>query len=97
MKQKDLLLIIVLLFIFISAWIAGSLYHSAVSSTISETTTKEIKSITPSFDAKTIKKLKERQKINPIFELSDTTPTPTDVPSLKVTPPSASGGGKLLL
>jgi flagellar basal body-associated protein FliL len=97
MKQKDILVIIILLFVFISAWIAGSLYHSAASSTISETTSKDIKPITPSFDTKTVNKLKERQSINPIFELSDTTPTPTEVPALKVSPQNASGGGKLLL
>lgn len=97
MKQKDILIIIVLLFIFVLAWIGGSIYHSAINSTISSTTSKDIFPITPSFDTKTIDKLKERQKIIPSFELGNTTPTPIALPTLKISPQNASGEGKLLL
>lgn len=97
MKRKDILIIIILLFIFILVWIGESIYHSAVSSTISETTSKDISPIAPSFDTKTIDKLKKRQKITPSFELETITPTPITLPTLKVSPQSASEGGKLLL
>lgn len=97
MKQKDILVIIILLFIFALAWIGGGIYHSAVNSTISETTSKDILPIAPTFDTKTIDKLRERQKITPAFELENTTPTPITLPILKSSPQNASAGGKLLL
>lgn len=97
MKQKDILIIIILLFIFALAWIGSSLYHNAVSSTISETTNKDISPIVPFFDTKTIDKLRKRQKIIPSFELENTTPTPIALPTLIISPQNASEGGKLLL
>lgn len=97
MKRKDILIIIVLLFIFALAWIGGSIYHSAVSSTISETTNKNIAPIDPRFDTKTIDRLRERQRITPVFELGNTTPTPIAIPTPNLSPQNASEGGKLLL
>lgn len=96
MKQRDFLLIIVLLFIFAVAWIGSSIYHSAVNSTISENTSKDISPIAPAFDTKTIDRLKSRLKIKPSFDLGGVTPTPIVLPTL---PPSsnASQGGRLLL
>jgi len=97
MKQKDVLIIIILLFIFTLVWIGGSIYHSAISSTISETTSKDISPIAPVFDTKTIDKLKERQKITPSFELENITPIPTTIPASIIFPQSASKEGKLSL
>ncbi|OGH24137.1 MAG: hypothetical protein A3B47_04690 [Candidatus Levybacteria bacterium RIFCSPLOWO2_01_FULL_39_24] len=96
MKQKDILIILILLFIFVLAWIGGNIYHSGVSSTISETTAKDIAPITPTFDTKTIDKLKSRKKIVPSFELESVTPTPIVLPTLPLSP-NASQEGKLLL
>lgn len=97
MKQKDVLIIIILLFIFTLTWIGSSIYHSAVNSTISETTSENISPIAPVFDTKTIDKLKERQKITPSFELGNITPTPISLPTPENSPSNASEGGKLLL
>lgn len=96
MKQKDILIIIILLFIFVLVWIGESIYRSTVSSTISETTSKDIVPIVSTFDTETIDKLNERQKIIPVFELGNVTPTPVVLPTL---PPSqnASQEEKLLL
>ena len=97
MKQKDILIILALLFILVIAWIGGNIYHSIVSSTISETTSQNIFPITPAFDTKTVNKLRERQKINPSFELQSITPIPTPIPSEILAPKNSSEGGKLLL
>jgi len=97
MKQKDILIITILLFIFVLAWIGGGIYHSGVSSTISETTSKDISPIIPVFDTKTIDRLRERQKITPAFDLKSTTPTPIALPTQRISPQNASEGGKLLL
>lgn len=97
MKQKNILIIIILLFLVIFAWIGGDIYHSAVSSTISEVTNKDIAPIKPVFDTKTVNKLKSRQKIAPSFELENITPSPIPLPTLKLSPKEASEGAKLLL
>lgn len=96
MKQKDILIILILFFILSLIWIGGSIYHSGVNSTISKNTSRDIAPIDPAFDTKTIDKLKSRKKIAPSFDLESVTPTPIVLPTL---PPSAnaSQGGKLLL
>ena len=96
MKQKDILIIIILLFIFTLAWIGSSIYHSAVNSTISENVSQDIKPIDPTFDTKTVDKLKSRVKIAPSFELKSVAPTPIVLPTLPYSP-NASQEGKLLL
>lgn len=96
MKQKNILIIIILLFIFALAWIGGSIYHSGVSSTISENTNKDIAPIAPTFDTKTIDKLKSREKIVPSFDLESVAPTSIILPTLPPSP-DTSQGGKLLL
>jgi len=95
MKQKDILIIVILLFIFTFIWIGTSIYHSASSSTISETTSKDISPIKPNFDTKAIEKLKERKKINPSLELDIITPTPTSLPARLLSPRNASEEAKL--
>ena len=97
MKQKDILATIITLFIFVLIWIGFSFYHSSISSTISETTIKNILPIAPTFDTKTIEALKKRQKIIPAFDLESVSPTPVALPTLKTSPQNASEGGKLLL
>ena len=97
MKQKDILIILALLFVLVVAWIGGNIYHSIASSTISETTNRDISPIAPTFDTKTVNKLKQRQKINPSFELGNITPTPTPLPIDILFPQSSSSGGKLVL
>lgn len=97
MKQKDILIILVLLFIFVVAWIGGSIYHSIASSTISEATNEDISPIMPTFDTKTVNNLKERQKINPSFEMQGIIPTPTTLPSEILYPQSSSEEAKLVL
>lgn len=97
MKKKDILIIIILLFVFVVAWVGFSIYHSVISSTISETTSQDISPIAPTFDTKTIEKLKLRQKITPSFELKSITPTPFQTLPAQLAPPKASGEGKLAI
>lgn len=96
MKQKDILIIIILLFVFVIAWIGSSIYSSLVSSTISTEVNKDIDPIAPNFDTKTVDKLKAREKISPAFDLTPITPTPISLPTIAPSK-NASAGGKLLL
>lgn len=97
MKRKDILIILVLLFVFVVAWIGGDIYHSIATSTISKTTNQDISPITPSFDMKTVNKLRQRLKIDPSFELGNIAPTPTPIPFEILSPPKSSTEGKLVL
>lgn len=97
MKRKDVLIILVLLFIFVVAWIAGNIYHSIASSTISQTTNQDISPINPNFDTQTVNKLKQRSRVNPSFELGNIQPTPTPFPFEIIAPPISSEEGQLVL
>lgn len=70
MKKKDVLIILILLFTFVVAWIATTIYTSIRKSTIPANVTGDIKPIAPNFNTQTIDKLKEREVINPSFEKS---------------------------
>ena len=88
MKQKDILLIIVPTFVVIVFWIIFSIYHSFISSTISQPLDTQIKPIAPTFDTKTLDDLKNRSRVDPVYDLSgnatssanvsaEASPTPT--------------------
>jgi hypothetical protein len=96
MKQKDILTIIILFFLFTLAWIGSSFYHSAINSTISEDIDKDIAPIAPTLDSQAVNKLKSREKISPSYEFQGITPTPITLPNLPSSP-NASQGGKLML
>jgi hypothetical protein len=98
MKQKDTLITVILLFIFVLTWIGESVYRSAVSSTIPENVSKEIAPITPTFDTNAIEKLKSREKITPAYDVQNIapiSPTPIALPTLPY-PQNASEEGELL-
>ena len=102
MKQKDLLFILLSSTLVVALWIAFSVLHAILSSTITATIAFDIAPINSSFDTKTLATLKKRHVINPqtIVALSPTpTQTPTVVPITPVSPlqsltvPIASQGG----
>lgn len=71
MKQKDILLLVVPLFILIVAWIVFTIYHNLVTSTISESLSVQITPIEGRFDKGTIDSLKRREKFLPAFEATN--------------------------
>lgn len=72
MKRKEILFLLISVFILVFAWIAFSIYHNSVTSTIAEPLGVQISPINPSFDNETFAKLKKRQKIQPLFEMQKT-------------------------
>ena len=77
MKQRDIITLLIPSFILILAWIIFGIYHSSVASTITPVVDIQISPINPTFDTDAISKLKQRQKVTPIYELPATaTPTP---------------------
>lgn len=78
MKQRDIITILIPSFILILAWIIFSVYHSSATSTIPSVVNIQILPIKPAFDTDAISKLKQRQKVTPIYESQvRETPTPT--------------------
>ncbi len=82
-KEKDILLVLVPGFILTVLWVAFSIYHNRVTSTITEPLTTQLIDIPGNFDLDTIKKLKERDRTEPIYTIEfvgETSPTPTPTP-----------------
>lgn len=98
MRQNELILFVVSIFIVVVAWIGFNIYHSHTTSTISEVVKIEIRSISPDFDTKTVEKIKGRTKIEPIFDIQKPAETillspplsPSATPSSPLTPGTLS-------
>lgn len=90
MKQKDALFLLIPVTLLVIAWIAFNIYHNSVTSTISDTLNTNILPITPNFDTKTFSNLKERERVDPLFQIQKAeTPTPTPTPSPTLIPLSS--------
>jgi hypothetical protein len=85
MFKRDMLIILLMTFITIAAWIGFNIYHIIVTSTISEELQAQITAINPNFDLDTINKLKSRKSIEPLYQITDTAPKVTATPSAAVT------------
>jgi len=99
MKQKDILFLLIPVTLLVIAWIVFNIYHSSVTSTISESLGTNILPISPNFDIKTISNLKEREKVVPAFEFKkaeaptptlNPTPTPNLIPSPSLNEPTTA-------
>lgn len=111
MKQRDILFFLASICIVVFAWIAFSLVHNALTSTISQETTQAIAPIQPTFDTATIEKLKARLAVTPSFTIqpassqdvvvtpAQATPSPIQTASAPAiatsSGQSASGGGTI--
>lgn len=64
-QQKEVLFLLVLLFIGVVGWVAFSLYHTWQTSTISNDLQVQIEPIPANFDTAVIQKLQQRTQITP--------------------------------
>lgn len=69
MKQKDFLIILVPAFILTILWVVFSIYHNYVTSIIKDPLTFQTIPIDGKFDKLTIENIKNRQRIDPLYEL----------------------------
>ena len=95
MNQKDALLLSITTFITIVMWIGFSVYHASVTSTIPESLQKRVEPIDARFDTETVDKLKKREKIMPVAQISEeeATATPTLSPAPIATQSATQSGG----
>lgn len=80
MKQKEILIILIPSFVLTILWVIFTIYHNHVTSTIKNPLTIQIIPIEGKFDTNTIEALKNRQRINPLYEIESVpTPIPDDI------------------
>lgn len=77
-KQKNLVFVLSSSAVVTIAWIGFTIYHTAVTSTLDETLTDQIRPIPASFDEATIRDIMNRRDVPPTYEISGgNSPTPT--------------------
>lgn len=92
MKQKDIIILLVPAAIVILIWVVFSIYHNSVASTIPPVLNIQISPINPIFDTATISKLKQREKVTPIYEM---TPSGSPAPESSTATPSSPSGAQI--
>jgi hypothetical protein len=65
--KKDILFFTFSFFLITVAWVGFNLYHTSITSTISENIQKQLTPIANQFDTATIEQLKHRTPISPLF------------------------------
>lgn len=73
-RQREIIILLVTIFIVVIVWASVNIYHNARASTINDTLTQEIIDISPNFNTAILEKLKNRINLDPIY----TFPTRTD-------------------
>ena len=80
MKQREILLLSLSVFVIIVFWIGFSVYHNLATSQIPETTAERIEPISGTFDRQTIENLKNKEQVEPIFETQISTESAVEQP-----------------
>lgn len=102
MKQNEILFFLGSILIVVLSWIAFTLVHTSLTSTISATTIQAIVPINGTFDTKTIDAMRIRPQILPVVNLTSQTapsvvstvgPAPTPISTSSST--LATSGGTL--
>lgn len=78
MKHKDIIVLLVSAFFLVIAWVIFNIYHNSVVSTIPEVVQQQIVPIVPAFDQNSINKLKERNRISPIYDIKNESQTASE-------------------
>lgn len=60
MSSRELLVLSILTFLTVVAWIVSEAYHASVASTLTEVERKLMEPLKPTFDQQVINQLKER-------------------------------------
>lgn len=102
MKQQEVLFLLGSAVIIVFVWIAFTIIHNSLTSTISENINQIIVPIDPTFDAKTVDLMTKRSQIIPLYKIQPPTQNSIVVSSSPQSQPistqsaqSASSGGIL--
>ena len=66
MKQEEILFFLGSVCVVVFAWVAFTILHNSLTSTISESTNQAITSIKPTFDTKTVDAMKNKTIVVPL-------------------------------
>jgi len=81
MKQKNIVIILFSLFILTILWVVFNIYHNLITSSIKDPLSIQIIPIEEDFDTNTIDKIKNRKRVNPLYDVqSGLSETPTEIP-----------------
>lgn len=69
MKQRNLVIFLVPIFILTVLWVIFNVYHNYISSTITDPLTYQIVPIEGKFDSATIEAIKQRKRVSPSNEI----------------------------
>jgi YbbR domain-containing protein len=86
MKQKEILSVVISIFFLVLMYVSLSIYHNAITSTVSDSETIQIAPIGASFDFKTLDALKARQRITADLQTEQTQPSPSPTQKPQVAP-----------
>src|SRR5579872_3089311 len=102
MKQSEILFFLASACVVVFAWIAFTIVHNSLTSTINGTVLQAITPIDPNFDTKTLTQLQQRTVVNPAFTIQPQSPinvvvtgAPTLAPIASPSASVASQGGTL--
>ncbi len=99
MKQKDLLILLVPMFLVTILWVIFNIYHNYVTSTIVDPLTVQIVPIDGKFNKTSLESIKDRKRLEPLFTAplidEEVSPalSPSPTPTIQITQsasPSAS-------
>jgi hypothetical protein len=89
--QKDILYVSISSFVLVVLWIGFNLYHAYVSSTIAPDLQLQIIPIEPTFNSAAIQKIKARENVAPVYELTPTSSSSSEA-AVSQTPISSQSG-----
>src|SRR5438045_7861635 len=69
-RQREIVILLISIFIVVVVWVGVSIYHNAHASTINDTLSQEIIPISPNFNTAALERLKKRTYIDPIYTFS---------------------------
>lgn len=96
MKQQEVLFLLGSICIVIFVWIAFTILHNSLTSTISEEVSQQIQPIPGTFDMKTINTMKNKLDVNPAFTIETTPGVDKVISQTKLTPsPIATGSATI--
>ena len=99
MKQQEILFLLGSACIVVFVWIAFTIIHNSLTSTISESVTQTIIPINPTFDTKVIDAMTKRSSVAPLYVIQPSitiAPTPfVQQPISSQSAQAATSGGTL--
>lgn len=95
MKQEEILFFLASACIVVFAWIAFTIVHNSLTSTIGGTVLQAISPIDATFDTKTLSLLKQRTVINPLYTIQQQSQTDIVVSTAPTQTPVASESGNV--